>query len=66
MNQNKRCYTYEGPVLCFDQIVCPHWSGQTYAVSEGKAKANLAYQFKRQTNRTPDCRITLPGKMDCN
>lgn len=56
-------YTYDGPVLEFDKIVANHWQGQTYAVSEAKARCNLAYQFKRENGRIPRSRITLPGKI---
>lgn len=56
-------YTYDGPVLEFDKIVANHWKGQTYAVSEAKARCNLAYQFKREYGRIPRSKITLPGKI---
>ena len=56
-------YSYEGPVLEFDKIISNRWQGQTYAVSEAKARTNLAYQFKRETGRVPRSKITLPGKM---
>lgn len=56
-------YTYDGPVLEFDKIVANHWKAQTYAVSEAKARCNLAYQFKREYGRIPRSKITLPGKI---
>lgn len=56
-------YSYDGPVLEFEKIVDDHWHGQTYAVSEKKARTNLAYQFKRDTGRVPRTKITLPGKI---
>ena len=56
-------YSYDGPVLEFDKIVSNRWSAQTYAVSEAKARINLAYQFKRDTGRVPRTKITLPGKL---
>ena len=56
-------YSYNGPVMEFDRIVDNHWQGQTYAVSEAKARTNLAYQFKRETGRVPRTKITLPGKI---
>lgn len=58
-----KLYTYYGPVLEFDKIVAERWSAQTYAVSESKAKSNLAYQFKKETGRVPRTKITLPGKV---
>ena len=56
-------YSYDGPVLEFDKIVANRWQAQTYAVSEAKARTNLAYQFKRDTGRVPRTKITLPGKI---
>lgn len=59
MNQ----YAYDGPVMEFETCVANHWKGSTYAVSEKKARSNLAYQFKKQNNRLPNTKITLPGKL---
>lgn len=59
MNQ----YSYEGPVMEFGTCVANKWKGSTYAVSENKARSNLAYQFKKMNNRIPSTRITLPGKV---
>lgn len=56
-------YSYAGPVLEFDKIVTNNWYGQTYAVSEAKARSNLAYQFKRENGKVPRTKITLPGKI---
>ena len=59
MNQ----YMYDGPVMEFDTFIMNRWKGSTYAESEKKAKSNLAYQFKKKTNRISSTRITLPGKV---
>lgn len=56
-------YRYRGPVFAFDTCVNDDWSGTTYAVSEKKARSNLAYQYKRETDRIAETRITLPGKI---
>ena len=56
-------YSYAGPVLEFDKIVTNCWHGQTYAVSEAKARNNLAYQFKKEHGKVPRSKITLPGKI---
>ena len=45
-------YFYEGPVLEFDKVIAKCWRGETIASSKRKARSNLAYQFKRATNRT--------------
>ena len=56
-------YSYKGPVLEFDKIVANRWQAETVAVSEAKARTNLAFQFKRETGRVPRTKITLPGKI---
>ena len=56
-------YSYDGPVLEFEKIVTNRWQGQTYAVSEAKARCNLAFQFKREYGKVPRSKITLPGKI---
>lgn len=56
-------YTYNGPVLEFDKIIANCWRAKTAAVSEAKARTNLAYQFKMETGRVPRTKITLPGKL---
>ncbi len=59
----KKLYSYDGPVMLFDKLIADHWKGQTVASSEKDAKNNLAYQFKMQTNRTANTKISLPGKL---
>lgn len=59
MNQ----YMYDGPVMNFGTCISDRWHGITYAVSEKKARSNLAYQFKKNNNRITGSRITLPGKV---
>ena len=54
-------YEYDGPVISFDRVVAPRWSGKTQAVSEGRARANLSYQYKKANGLLPSSRITLPG-----
>lgn len=56
-------YLYDGPVLEFDRIVASRWSGETYAISETKARSNLVFQFKKETGRIPRSKIVLPGKI---
>ena len=56
-------YSYDGPVLEFDKIVANRWYGQTYAPTEARARANLAFQFKQETGRVPQSKITLSGKI---
>lgn len=56
-------YTYKGPVMEFDRIICNDWSGDTIASTEKQAKLFLTHQFKVNNNRLPNARITLPGKV---
>lgn len=56
-------YSYDGPVLEFDVCVTDHWKGETMAPTARKAKSNLTYQYKKQNNRLPGTRITLPGEV---
>lgn len=56
-------YTYNGPVLEFDRVIADHWIASTRAESEKKARCNLTYQFKMQSGRTPQTKITIPGKL---
>ena len=57
-------YIYNGPVYEFDKLICSNWPGETRAISESKARSNLAYQFKKINNRTARAKITLPGKLE--
>lgn len=56
-------YSYDGPVMEFDRVIVCRWYAQTCASSEAKARSNLAYQFKKNTGRVPQSKITLPGKI---
>lgn len=58
-----KVYVYDGPVFEFERIVDNHWKASTRAVSEKKARCNLAYQFKMETGRAARSKITVPGKL---
>lgn len=60
MNQ----YYYDGPVKEFNTCIAKSWQGTTHAVSEKKARSNLAYQFKKEYGKGPNTKITLPGKIE--
>jgi hypothetical protein len=49
--------------MAFEKLVEDNWKASTYAPSESKARSNLAYRFKKNTNRVPNAKITLPGKI---
>ena len=56
-------YSYDGPVMEFGRCIANHWKASTFAVSESKARCNLAYRFKQENNRVATAKITLPGKL---
>ena len=56
-------YKYEGPVKEFDRIISDKWTAETRAVSEEKARNNLAFRFKAMTGRSRFSKITLPGEL---
>lgn len=57
-------YIYDGPVRIFDKPVNPHWYGETMAVSEEKARTNLAYQYKKGRGLAANSKVTLPGQIE--
>lgn len=63
MVQAPKEYAYSGPVMEFDNCIERNWKASTYAISEKKALSNLAFRYKRDHNRAPNARITLPGKI---
>lgn len=56
-------YIYDGPVKEFDRIISWRWKGETVAPSETKARSNLAYQYKREHNKSPNSNIKLTRKL---
>ncbi len=56
-------YFYDGPVMEFGRLVENRWQGETMAVSKTKALGNLSYQWKKQNGRSPNAKVTLPGKL---
>ena len=56
-------YVYEGPVLEFERLLTDRWRAETLAPTERKAISNLQYQFKKNNNRLPNSKISLPGKL---
>lgn len=62
MNKLHR-FRYDGPVMEFDTCINYHWTGETLALSEEKARSNLIFQYKRQNGKTINSKIILPGKI---
>ena len=58
MPQKKAKYKYDGPVYKSGKYLCD-WQGETWAVSDSKALANLAYRFKTQNALLPGASIKL-------
>lgn len=56
-------YTYDGPVMVFDRCVYNRWIATTKAPSESKARANLAFRYKKQYGLAPNAKVQLPGKL---
>lgn len=56
-------YSYEGSVEGRDGCITKNWKGSTYAVSEAKARTNLAYQYKQEFGMEPYVKIKLPAKL---
>lgn len=56
-------YVFDGQVSESGHLITNHWHGETWANSEEKARTNLAYQFKRSSNRPAVAKITLHGNV---
>lgn len=56
-------YLYDGPVMEFDRCIANRWVASTYAPSKEKARSNLTYRYKKQSNRVANTKISLPGKI---
>lgn len=56
-------YSYDGPVMVFDDCVQDHFKAETMAISEKKARSNLTYQFKKAANLIAATKVSLPGKV---
>lgn len=56
-------YIYNGPVMEFDKCVANNWRGETIAVSEAKARNNLAYKYKKEHGKLPNSKVSIPGKI---
>lgn len=61
--QEFKRYSYKGPVCEFGRVVASMWTAETCAPTAAKAISNLAFQFKRDYNKTKTAKITLPGKL---
>ena len=55
-------YIYDGPVSDGTKELSRRWHGETTATSLAKAKSNLKYQFNKQYNRLPQCKVEFEIK----
>lgn len=58
-----KLYAYDGPVYEFNMLVCRNFKAKTQANSESKARANLAYRYKKKVGYLPTAKVSLPGKL---
>ena len=56
-------YEFVGAVMYFDKCVAYIKSAETIAPSEAKARANIAYRWKKENGYGPTAKITLQGQM---
>lgn len=56
-------YCYVGPVVIFGKCVANNWTGETMAVSSGKAMSNLKFQYKKEHNMSSGTKVELTGKL---
>lgn len=56
-------YEYDGPVYEFDTCTVGRWQASTIAVSEDKARSNIAFQYKRYFEKPIRTPIKLPGTL---
>lgn len=58
-------FTYNGPVKSFDDILTSRWKAETNALSEARARSNLAYRYKKEHGLSESTKITLTGPLTC-
>lgn len=56
-------FSYNGPVLAFDSLICPKWSSEILAYSEQQARRKLACKFKKDNNIDAHARISFPSEL---
>lgn len=61
MKSNKM-YEYRGPVYEYERCIENYWEATTWAISEKRARNNLAHRYKRDILRGKQTKIELPGE----
>ena len=59
----KRVYAFTGAVKVHDKLVADAFKATTWAVSPGKARSNIAFQFRKKANIANHIPITLIGEI---
>ena len=59
--QKKQTYTFCGAVKVYDRLVDESFRAKTCATSKGKARSNIAYQYRKKANIANHIPVTLIG-----
>ncbi|WP_300899357.1 hypothetical protein [Turicimonas muris] len=60
-----KLWRYSGGVGVFGRWVENHYSAETYAISEKKARSNIAYQYKQDRNLNQKASVILFDRIYC-
>ncbi len=55
-------HSYNGPVMEFDRCIADHYKTTTRAVSPQKALCNIMFRFKKESGKSPFCKISLDAR----
>lgn len=58
-----KLWRYSGPIAVFGKVIEVRYSAETYAISEKKARSNIAYQYKRDRNLNVSSNVALLDKV---
>lgn len=61
-HDEKKRYSYTGPVRVYDKIVEHNYKGDTMAFTPQKALSNLAWRFKQDNNYSDLVKVELDKK----
>lgn len=60
-------FSYKGPVTnSFGRLLTDKWEGATMAPTLAKARSNLGYQFKKESNLLPSSKVIFNGPIKEN
>lgn len=60
-------FSYKGPVTnSFGKLLTDKWEGATMAPTLAKARSNLGYQFKKESNLLPSSKVIFNGPIKEN